>query len=113
MQPHELACSTRPGAWFVTVEHGSLAAARLGREGWDRVHTVRIGAQWTRELKRLQTFGRLASSSAEEGQVYVDAPHAWREVAGNASGELRWLEEEGGLPMTTLHRLTHARRLAA
>jgi len=35
-----------------------------------------------RELKRLQTFGRLASKQPAEGQVYVDAPHAWREVAG-------------------------------
>jgi len=49
-------------AWFVTVEQGSLAAARIGHHGWDRVHSVRIGSDWTRELKRLQTFGRLASN---------------------------------------------------
>ncbi len=104
-------------AWFVSVEQGSLTAARLGRRGWDRVHGVRIGADWLRELKRLQTFGRLASNSPEEGQVYVDAPHAWREVAagsaaGGEGGELRWLEEPQG-PMTTLQRLGRARRLAA
>jgi hypothetical protein len=104
-------------AWFVSVEQGSLAAARLGRHGWDRVHGVRIGSDWMRELKRLQTFGRLASNSPEEGQVYVDAPHAWREVAGgtanaaDASG-LQWLEEPQG-PMTTLQRLGRTRRLAA
>jgi hypothetical protein len=104
-------------AWFVSVEQGSLAAARLGPQGWDRVHGVRIGADWLRELKRLQTFGRLASTSPEEGQVYVDAPHAWREVAaGAAAGAdasgLQWLEEPNG-PMTTLQRLGRTRRLAA
>jgi len=104
-------------AWFVSVEQGSLAAARLGRNGWERVHGVRIGSDWMRELKRLQTFGRLASNSPEEGQVYVDAPHAWRQVAagtvnaGEGSG-LQWLEEPGG-PMTTLQRLGRTRRLAA
>jgi hypothetical protein len=104
-------------AWFVSVEQGSLAAARLGRHGWDRVHSVRIGADWLRELRRLQTFGRLASNSPDEGQVYVDAPHAWREVAGGVgagaeSGGLQWLEEPQG-PLTTLQRLSRARRLAA
>jgi hypothetical protein len=110
-------CLPQSNAWFVSVEQGSLAAARLGRYGWDRVHGVRIGSDWMRELKRLQTFGRLASNSPEEGQVYVDAPHAWREVAGgtahaaDASG-LQWLEELQG-PMTTLQRLGRTRRLAA
>jgi hypothetical protein len=101
-------------AWFVTVEQGSLAAARIGQDGWDRVHSVRIGADWTRELKRLQTFGRLANTSPQEGQVYVDAPLAWREVAGSATGSgggLQWLEE--GIPTTTLQSLGRARRLSA
>ena len=110
-------CLPQSNAWFVSVEQGSLAAARLGRHGWDRVHGVRIGADWMRELKRLQTFGRLASNSPEEGQVYVDAPHAWREVAGGTAqaadtGGLQWLEEPQG-PMTTLQRLGRTRRLAA
>jgi hypothetical protein len=110
-------CLPSANAWFVSVEQGSLAAARLGRHGWDRVHGVRIGADWLRELKRLQTFGRLASNSPEEGRVYVDAPHAWREVAsGTAAGTdgsgLQWLEEPSG-PMTTLQRLARARRIAA
>ncbi len=56
-------CLPQANAWFVSVEQGSLAAARLGRHGWDRVHGVRIGSDWMRELKRLQTFGRLASNS--------------------------------------------------
>ncbi len=110
-------CLPPSNAWFVSVEQGALTAARLGQRGWDRVHGVRIGADWLRELKRLQTFGRLAINSPEEGQVYVDAPHAWREVAaGSAAGGegsgLQWLEEPQG-PMTTLQRLGRARRLAA
>lgn len=104
-------------AWFVSIEEGSLAAARLGEHGWDRVHGVRIGPDWLRELKRLQTFGRLASNSPEEGQVYVDAPCAWREFATGATGSgeasgLQWLEEPRG-PMTTLQRLVRTRRMAA
>ena len=104
-------------AWFVSVEQGSLAAARLGRNGWDRVHGVRIGSDWMRELRRLQTFGRLVSNSPEEGRVHVDAPHAWREVAAGTGASvdtsgLEWLEEPNG-PMTTLQRLGRTRRLAA
>ena len=40
------------GAWFVTLEQGTLAAARLVKGAWDRVHCVRIGADWTVELRR-------------------------------------------------------------
>jgi len=100
------------GAWFVSIGQGMLAAARLGEKAWDRVHSVRIGPDWARELKRLQTFGRLASMTPEGGQVYVDAPHAWREVAGPAGQELHWLEDEEQ-PLTTLGRLSYVRRLAA
>jgi hypothetical protein len=99
-------------AWFVTVDGESLAAARLAPDGFDRVHTVRIGSDWTRELKRLQTFGRLASTSEQGGRVYVDAPSTFR-VADLAQGEeLEWLEEESP-PLTTLHRLEKLRRLSA
>jgi hypothetical protein len=104
-------------SWFVSVEQGSLAAARLGSHGWDRVHSVRIGVDWMRELRRLQTFGRLARNRPEEGQVYVDAPHSWRELAsattsGTDISGLQWLEEPI-TPLTTLQRLGRARRLAA
>jgi len=104
-------------SWFVSVERGSLAAARLGSHGWDRVHSVRIGVDWMRELRRLQTFGRLARHRPEEGQVYVDAPHSWRELArATASGAdgrgLQWLDE-ADTPITTLERLGRARRMAA
>jgi hypothetical protein len=81
------------GAWFVSMEQGSLAAAHLGIGGWDRVHSVRIGPDWTVELRRLQTFGRLATNQAQEGRVYVDAPAALRIAAGTAGADLVWLEE--------------------
>lgn len=100
------------GAWFVTVGEGTLAAARIGPKGWDRVHTVRIGSDWIRELKRLQVFGRLASASPDEGAVYVDAPQAWRAVAGDAGKDLHWLEDESGSECT-LKALGRLRRLAA
>jgi hypothetical protein len=115
VQPHLVAAYEswrhrlpRSSAWFVALERGSLAAARIGPDGWDRVHTVRIGSDWARELRRLQTFGRLTSGCPEGGAVYVDAPNAWREVAAH----LHWLEEESG-PTSTLRRLAQFRRLTA
>ena len=107
---HKLPAS---GAWFVSIGEGTLAAARVAAQGWDRVHTVRIGPDWARELKRLQTFGRLVSMTPEEGQLYVDAPYAWREVAGDAGRDLHWLEDEAQRPLTTLQQLSRAWRLAA
>jgi hypothetical protein len=100
------------GAWFVTIGDGTLTAARLGCETWDRVHSVRIGEEWARDLKRLQTFGRLASSSQEEGQVYVNAPTAWRELAGPAAKDICWLEEESR-STGTLQQLERLWRSAA
>jgi hypothetical protein len=97
------------GAWFVSIEQGSLAAARLGLAGWDRVHNVRIGADWTVELHRLRTFGRLASAQAQEGRVYVDAPAALRIAAGTSGPDLVWLEESQAGESTT-SRLEFMRR---
>jgi hypothetical protein len=97
------------GAWFVSVEQGSLAAARLGNNGWDRVHSVRIGADWTVELHRLQTFGRLASVQAQQGRVYVDAPAALRIAAGASGPDLVWLDEAKAGESTT-SRLEFMRR---
>ncbi|MEO8306493.1 MAG: hypothetical protein ABI616_00450 [Pseudomonadota bacterium] len=81
------------GAWFVSLEQGTLAAARLVPGGWDRVHSVRIGVDWPVELRRLQTFGRLASSAALEGRVYVDAPAGLSDAAGISGADLVWLVE--------------------
>jgi hypothetical protein len=99
-------------AWFVTVEEGSLAALRMCGEGIDRVHAVRIGLDWARELKRLQTFGRLASASPTDGRVYVDLPAALRALRPEGSADLEWLDEPNP-PLTTLHQLEHIRRRAA
>ena len=99
-------------AWFVTVDEGSLAALRMSADGIDRVHAVRIGADWARELKRLQTFGRLASASPSDGRVYVDLPAPLRALRPEVSADLEWLEEPNP-PLTTLHRLEHVRRMAA
>jgi hypothetical protein len=81
------------GAWFVSIEEGSLAAARLSRSGWDRVHAVRIGPDWTVEMKRLQTFARLAGARAEDGVVFADAPASLRRATEGTQG-LQWLEDE-------------------
>jgi hypothetical protein len=83
------------GAWFVSVEEGSLAAARITSGRWDRVHAVRIGADWLIELKRLRTFGRLASSASEGARVFIEAPLCLREVAGKDDSDLEWLEPHG------------------
>jgi hypothetical protein len=99
-------------AWFVTVEEGSLAALRMCGEGIDRVHAVRIGLDWVRELKRLQTFGRLASVSPTDGRVYVDLPQALRILRPEMSADLEWLDEPNP-PLTTLPQLEHLRRRAA
>jgi hypothetical protein len=119
LQPHLLVAYSNwrlqlptEGAWFVTIGEGTLAAARLGPRSWDRIHNIRIGTDWTRDLKRLQIFGRLASARPDEGQVYVDAPAAWREVAGPAAQDLHWLEKDAD-PGTTLQQLGRMRRLAA
>jgi hypothetical protein len=99
-------------AWFVTVEAGSLAALRMCPQGIDRVHAVRIGVDWARELKRLQTFGRLASSSPADGRVYVDLPMTLQAVRPETAADLEWLDEPNP-PLTTLHQLEYLRRKAA
>ena len=81
------------GGWFVTLEEGSLAAAHFKSGQWNRVHSVRIGSDWEVELKRLQTFGRLALSSAEDGRVYVDAPRWLRDRAGSSKSDIEWLDD--------------------
>ena len=99
-------------AWFVTVEEGTLAALRTGADGINRVHSVRIGSDWARELKRLQTFSRLASASPADGRVYVDVPQTLRAVLPEMSEHLHWLED-AETPLTTLHQLENLRRKSA
>jgi hypothetical protein len=99
-------------AWFVSVEPGSLAAAHVTPQGWNRVHGVRIGADWAVELRRLQTFGRLAATVGREGRVYVDAPVELRRAAGETGPELHWLEESQPIN-STAGRLEFLRRHSA
>jgi len=80
------------GGWFVTIEQGSLSAAHFTARGWDRVHSVRIGREWSAELRRLRTFGRLALGSASDESVFVDAPLWLRRFAGPDADGLVWLE---------------------
>lgn len=82
------------GSWFVTIDEGTLAAARLAARGWDRVYSVRIGTDWEVELRRLMTFGQLAAQDGENSRVYVDAPRWLRELAGDCGRGIEWLTDE-------------------
>ncbi len=80
--------------WFVAIDEGSLAAARLVRESWDRVYSARIGSDWMAELQRLRTFGRLVAQDGENGRVYVDAPMWLQRLAGSHDTGIEWLVDE-------------------
>ncbi len=99
-------------AWFVSVEDGTLAALRTDARGVSRVHAVRVGEDWTRELKRLQTVSRVAAGGSEPGRLYVDVPQALRAMLGPARENLEWLEDAEA-PGTTLQRLGCLRRKTA
>jgi hypothetical protein len=99
-------------AWFVTIEEGMLAALRAGSGGINRVHVMRIGADWARELKRLQTLSRLARVSPADGRVYLDVPRNLRPTLAASTESLEWLEEVEPGP-TTLQQLEYLRRKSA
>jgi len=86
----------RADAWFVALEEGSLAAAHFNASQWDCVRSVRIGADWEVELKRLQTFGRLAQGNGGQSRVYVDAPKWLRDKASGADPGFEWLDDGAG-----------------
>lgn len=98
------------GAWFITIEEGSLAAARLVPHGWDRVYSIRIGPNWQIELRRLQKFGQLATTKPDEGEVFIDAPMAMRTTPQPYAGALRWLDDDSTIKITTAHQLHYLRR---
>lgn len=81
------------GAWFVTLDEGSLAAVHFTNAAWDCVRSVRIGGDWEVELKRLQTFGRLARTSDIPSPVYVDAPRWLRDKAPGRVRDFIWLDD--------------------
>ena len=82
--------------WFVNIDEGALAAARLVDGGWDRVYSARIGTDWAVELQRLRTFGRLAAKHSENGRVFVAAPAWLRKLANTREVGIEWLEDGDG-----------------
>lgn len=101
------------GGWFVTIDDGSLAAVRLEGDNWEEVHCVRVGNDWSADLNRLQTFGRLACGPMSEGcRVLVDAPPWLRRVVSARSAGLEWLES-GGIGAGTLEALAQVKELHA
>lgn len=80
--------------WFVAVDDGSLAAAFVTPQGWDRVHAIRIGADWSTELRRLRLFGRMVGGHGNDARVFVDAPVWLRPAANEGDDGLEWLEPD-------------------
>jgi hypothetical protein len=80
--------------WFVNIDAGSLAAARLIDGGWDRVYSARIGSDWAVELQRLRTFGRLAANHDGNGRVFIAAPAWLRKLAHTDEVGIDWLQDE-------------------
>jgi hypothetical protein len=97
--------------WFVTIDEGSLTAARLIKGGWDKVYSARIGLNWGVELRRLQTFGRLAAEDAAGSRVYVDAPQWLRDLAGDREIGIEWLSD--GEPASATDGVAVLKRLYA
>ncbi len=97
------------GAWFVSVDDGSLSAVHLRRGAWDRVHMARLGPDWGVELERLQAFGRVTRSDGALGRMFVDAP-AWMRRGADAGAGIEWLEEGAG---DQAHELALLRRAYA
>lgn len=96
--------------WFVNIDEGALAAARLQAGGWDRVYSARIGTNWTLELDRLRTFGRLAARDSDYCRVFVAAPDWLRELAHAADDGIDWLHDDdagtgAGAEVSVLTRL--------
>lgn len=95
----------RTQCWFVAVDEGSLSAAHITAQGWDRVHGIRIGSDWNTELNRLRLFGRLVGGNDIEERVFVDAPVWLRPAANDSVDGLEWLETNEPADRTTAAQL--------
>jgi hypothetical protein len=81
-------------AWFASIDDGSLSAMHLTNGRCDKIRSVRISDDWTVEIRRIQTMGRLAQNRTAEGRVYVDAPVWLRAVADKSNTALEWLDDD-------------------
>lgn len=100
-------------SWFASIDEGSLVAMHLADGRCDRVRAVRISDDWSLELKRIQTMGRLAQSRPAEGPMFVDAPLCVRTMSGGARAGVEWLETEKTAGASTLARLAALKELNA
>jgi len=119
LQPHLVVSFNRwrhrmppAGGWLVVIDDGTLAAVRLNRDRWEEVHCVRIGTDWSAELRRLQTFGRLAGGHPDSSRVLVEAPFWLRRIAVDTSESLEWLEP-GDAAAGTLEKLAQLAEMHA
>ena len=84
----------KSAAWFASIDEGSLAALHVSDGHCDRVRSVRISDDWSVEMRRMQTMGRLAQGRPEEGRVFVDAPVWLRETTDISNADLEWLQDD-------------------
>jgi hypothetical protein len=91
--------------WFVAVDDGSLAAAHVTPRGWDRVHAIRIGSDWSTELRRLRMFGRMIDGQGNDEKVFVDAPTWLRPAANDGDDGLEWLALDAPADRSTTAQL--------
>jgi hypothetical protein len=98
-------CLPSSSVWFATVVDGSLAAIHLDKGKCDRIRSVRLSDDWTVELERIQTMGRLSRSRSSDGPVYVEAPDHLRTLAERDGSAINWLEATRA-PKHTLEHLS-------
>lgn len=92
-------------SWFITVDHGSLAAVHVLDGVWHRVHTARLSADWWVEIQRLRALGTLIERETGSLGVFIDAPTDLRDQGRRELSELEWLEpsaRQENLPMLRL-----------
>jgi hypothetical protein len=81
------------GSWFVTVDDGCLAAARLDGDNWVEVHRIRVGCDWAADLNRLRALERLASGGqSPRCRVLADVPPRLRIAEAAIRYGLEWLD---------------------
>lgn len=98
--------------WLVTLDEGYLSAAQLAPHGWERIHAVRIGENWSAELRRLRAVGCL-TAGVDAQQVFIDAPRWLRAAFPPLHDDgLEWLEDDQP-QRNALHEAVRARGIYA